>query len=230
MPLSAPVRRGAPRRVLIRRAVVTAAAATVLCTGAPGAVAAPAAPAAHAAPSAAITDRDAAPPHRDAAHPGPHAVLRPIAALSAERLATADLVAAAKWGTDSPIDDPAREQQVLDAVAQRARELGADPDRTVAVFRDQIEANKIVQRGLHRRWAADPAQAPTTRPDLNEVRKEINRINEGLVRALADSEPARKSPSCTPALAVASAHVVRDEHLDPLHTVALARAVRSVCG
>ncbi|MEV0601992.1 chorismate mutase [Streptomyces sp. NPDC050315] len=201
----------------LRGALTMAAAAAVLFTGAPGAVAASATPAAQAAPSA--------------AHPGgPYAVLRPIVALSAERLATADLVAAAKWGTGSPIDDPAREQQVLDAVAQRARELGADPDRTVAVFRDQIEANKIVQRGLHRRWAADPAQAPTTRPDLNEVRKEINRINEGLVRALADSAPARRSPSCTPVLAVASAHVVRDEHLDPLHTIALARAVRSVCG
>ncbi|MBZ4014437.1 chorismate mutase [Streptomyces purpurogeneiscleroticus] len=204
----------------MRRAVVTAAAAAVLCTGAPGAVAAPA-PAVHAAPSAAHTG--------PSAHTGPYAALRPIAALSAERLATADLVAAAKWGTGSPIDDPVRERQVLDAVAQRARELGADPDRTVAVFRDQIEANKIVQRGLHRRWTADPDRAPTTRPDLNEVRKEINRINEGLVRAIADSAPARRSPSCIPVLAAASAHVVRDEHLDPLHTVALARAVRSVC-
>ncbi|MFC6065261.1 chorismate mutase [Streptomyces ochraceiscleroticus] len=226
MPLSSPARRGAPRRVLIRRALVTAAAATVLCTGAPGAVAAPAA---HAAPSAAQPGQYASQPGPYASHPGQYAALRPIAALSAERLATADLVAAAKWGTGSPIDDPAREQQVLDAVAQRARELGADPDRTVAVFRDQIEANKIVQRGLHRRWAADPAQAPTTRPDLNEVRKEINRINEGLVRAIADSAPARRSPSCIPVLTVTSAHVVRDEHLDPLHTIALARAVRSVC-
>ncbi|WP_258052510.1 chorismate mutase [Streptomyces sp. Ru73] len=221
MPLTASVRRGSPRRVLVRRALVAAAAATVLCTAAPGAVAAPAA---HAAPSAAPSAV------RPAAHAGPYAALRPIAQLSAERLATADLVAAAKWGTDSPIDDPARERQVLDAVAQRARELGADPVRTVAVFRDQIEANKIVQRELHRRWTADPSQAPTTRPDLTEVRAEINRINEGLVRALADSAAARRAPSCGPVLTAASAGVVRDGHLDPLHTVALARALRSVCG
>ncbi|WP_368396935.1 chorismate mutase [Streptomyces sclerotialus] len=236
MPSSTSARRGPLRRVLVRRAVVTAAAATVLFTGAPGAVAAPkahATPKVHAAPAAEAASPaapSAARPGSSAARPGSYAALRPLAELSAERLATADLVAAAKWGTGSPIDDPAREEQVLDAVAQRARELGADPARTVAVFRDQIEANKIVQRGLHRRWAADPAEAPTTRPDLTEVRKEINRINEGLVRAIAGSSAARTAPSCGPVLTVAAARAVRDAHLDALHTVALARALRSACG
>ncbi|GAA0482380.1 chorismate mutase [Streptomyces olivaceiscleroticus] len=229
MPLSSSVRRRSPRNVVVRRAVVTTVAAAALFAGAPGATAAPATQVATVAHSGS-PQHTAPAATRPTARTGQYTALRPLAALSAERLATADLVAAAKWGTDSPIDDPAREQQVLDAVAQRARELGADPARTVAVFRDQIEANKIVQRGLHRAWTADPSRAPTTRPDLAEVREEINRINEGLVRALADSSAARTSPSCTPVLAVASAGVVRDAHLDPLHTVALARSVRSVCG
>ncbi|MGI5467343.1 chorismate mutase [Streptomyces sp. CA-132043] len=203
--------------------MVAAAAAAVLSAGAPSAIAAPTAQ----VDRPAVATASAATP---APRTGPYAALRPLAALSAERLATADLVAAAKWGTGSPIDDPARERQVLDAVDRRARELGADPERTVAVFRDQIEANKIVQRGLHRAWTADPDRAPTTRPDLDEVREEINRINEGLVRAIADSPAARTSPSCAPVLAVAAARVVPDEHLDPLHTVALARSLRSVCG
>ncbi|MEU8031140.1 chorismate mutase [Streptomyces sp. NPDC049099] len=155
--------------------------------------------------------------------------LRPMASLAAERLATADLVAAAKWGTDSPIDDPAREQQVLDSVAAQAEQLGADPDDARRVFRDQIAANKIVQRGLFARWTAHPEQAPTTRPDLNVVRQTINRINTDLVRTLADTTAERTTPACGPELVVAVVEVHHEKHPDLLHTGALVRSVASVC-
>ncbi|WP_107426127.1 chorismate mutase, partial [Streptomyces milbemycinicus] len=159
----------------------------------------------------------------------PYGRLLPIADLSAQRLLTADQVAAAKWGTDSPIDDPERERQVLEAVAEQARALGADPEATVRIFRDQIEANKLVQRGLYRKWEADPAQAPTERPDLSKVRLEINRINGELVRAIADSARPRAERSCTGRLTVAALRVRHDRQLDALHTVALERALPSVC-
>ncbi|BDH11735.1 chorismate mutase [Streptomyces hygroscopicus] len=204
----------------MRSALTAGAAAAVLLTGTGGAVAAPAALPAKAAAPAAATTRSA--------HSA-YGRLGPLAGLSAERLATGDLVAAAKWGTGGPIDDPAREQEVLDAVADQARQLGADPAATVRIFRDQIEASKVVQRGLHRRWHADPAQAPTTRPDLDEVRKEINRINGELVRAIARSPHARSAPYCTPLLTVAAARVRHERHLDGLHSVALSRSLRSVC-
>ncbi|MFD9903310.1 chorismate mutase [Streptomyces sp. NPDC059063] len=164
------------------------------------------------------------------AHPRPYARLHAVAALSAERLATADLVAAAKYGTGSPIDDPAREQQVLDTVARLAREAGGDPEATVRIFRDQIEANKVVQRALHRRWDADPSTAPTERPDLGRVREVINRINGDLVRAIAASAPARGAPHCSGTLTAAVVHVRHEQRLDALHAPALVRAVRSVCG
>ncbi|WP_381805155.1 gamma subclass chorismate mutase AroQ [Streptomyces niveus] len=90
---------------------------------------------------------------------GTYARLHPLADLSARRLATADLVAAAKRGTGSPVDDPAREQQVLDSVARQAREAGDDPGATVRIFRDQIEANKQVQRALRSLWDTDPSAA-----------------------------------------------------------------------
>ncbi|MEV5981411.1 chorismate mutase [Streptomyces sp. NPDC052114] len=193
------------------RLLTVGAVAAALCTGGGAAVAAPAQP-----PTAAVAA-------------GPYAQLHPLADLSAQRLATADLVAAAKYGTDSPIDDPAREKQVLDAVAGQAKELGADPVATVRIFRDQIEANKVVQRGLFRRWDADPSQAPTERPDLAEVRKEINRINTGLVRAVAASPDARRAPYCEGVLTAAAVRVGHQERLDALHSVALGRALRSVC-
>jgi len=153
----------------------------------------------------------------------------PVAALSAERLATADLVAAAKWGTDSPIDDPAREQVVLDSVAAEAQRIGADPAEVRRIFRDQIEANKAVQRGLYARWTAHPEQTPTTRPDLNVVRQTINRINTDLVQVLADSGPQRTAPTCRPELAVAVVEVHHEKHPDLLHTGALVRSLISVC-
>ncbi|MFH8571934.1 gamma subclass chorismate mutase AroQ [Streptomyces sp. NPDC017993] len=201
----------------MRRALITGAAATVLFAGAGGAVAAPS----HTSPAAA---------RPVAAAPSPYGQLQPLAALSAERVATGDLVAAAKWGTGGPIDDPAREQVVLDAVAAQARQLGADPEVTVRIFRDQIEASKVVQRGLHRAWQADPSQAPAERPDLDEVRQEINRINGALVRAIADSPAARSAPYCGPLLTAAAVRVGHERHIDGLHAAALARSLRSVCG
>ncbi|MFE6689362.1 chorismate mutase [Streptomyces sp. NPDC057743] len=213
----------------MRRALLTGAAAAVLFAGA-GAGSAAAAP-------MAVVPRPAAGPAGTAAlapsaafAPSPADQLRPLAALSAERLATADLVAAAKWGTGSPIDDPAREREVLAAVAAQARQAGAAPEATVRIFRDQIEANKLVQRGLHRRWDADPAHAPTTRPDLTRVRQEINRLNGELVLAIAASPQARTAPGCGPRLALAALRVGDERRLDLLHAAGLARSLRSVCG
>ncbi|MEV1041192.1 gamma subclass chorismate mutase AroQ [Streptomyces sp. NBC_01732] len=176
----------------------------------------------------------AAPPAMAAALPGETAQgspLRSVAELSARRLATGDLVAAAKWGTGGPVDDPARERRVLDSAAERAGELGADPWLTRLVFRDQIEANKAVQRGLHRLWRDHPSEAPTERPRLDDVRKEVDRLNEALVRAVADSAPYRRAaPLCRVALAVSAGRVSRARSLDELHSTALAGSLKSVRG
>ncbi|QKV91362.1 chorismate mutase [Streptomyces sp. NA02950] len=193
-----------------RRPLIAALTTAVLATGAAAAV---------AAPAAAAPDRPATAPSR----------LLPLAELSADRLLIADEVAAAKFGTDSPVEDPARERQVLDAVARQATELGADPAATVRIFRDQIEAGKIVQRGLHRRWEADPSQAPTERPDLSRVRLKINRINGELVRAIAESAAARTAPSCAGRLTAGAVFTVHEKRLDALHTAALGRSLPSVC-
>lgn len=226
------------RRRIIAATVTTAVTALIMGTGTVTATAASAAtalsavPAAAAAPAAtAVSVLPGAPVERSgpSGHAGPYARLGPVAELSARRLATADLVAAAKWGTDSPIDDPAREQQVLDTVARLATELGADPAATVRIFRDQIEANKDVQRALHRRWDADASQAPTERPDLAEVRAEINRLNDGIVRAIAGSARDRTAPYCGVVLLTSAARVGREMSLDAVHMTALARSLNSVC-
>lgn len=195
-----------------RRLLSVGVVAAAVCAGPAAAAPAPAAPGA------------------GARHGGDAlARLRPLADLSERRLVTAELVAAAKWGTGAPVDDPVREDQVLDTAARQARAAGADPGATVRIFRDQIEANKLVQRALHRSWDANPVGAPTARPDLAEVREEINRVNVGLVRAIAGSAAARAAPSCGGTLRAAQASVRREPHVDRLRTAALTHALRSVC-
>ncbi|WP_410607889.1 chorismate mutase [Amycolatopsis sp. lyj-109] len=149
--------------------------------------------------------------------------------LAAQRVAIADQVAAAKYGTPSPIDDPAREQQIYDSVAARAPGLGLDPAAAVRFFRAQIEANKLVQRGLYARWDAHPAEAPTSRPDLGRIRPVIDGLNTGLLTELAATTPAREARSC-PVAQLVTAEVVDVFHrFDALHARALGEATSATC-
>ncbi|MEV6832622.1 chorismate mutase [Amycolatopsis sp. NPDC051102] len=149
--------------------------------------------------------------------------------LAAQRVAIADQVAAAKYGTPSPIDDPVREQQIYDSVAARAPGLGLGPAEAVRFFHAQIEANKLVQRGLYARWDAHPAEAPTTRPDLGRIRPVIDRLNTGLLTELAATTRVRAARSC-PVRQLVTAGVVDGYHrFDALHTRALAEATSATC-
>jgi chorismate mutase len=196
---------------------VCAATAATLAAGAPVANATQAAGSAHASSTA-----RAAPVHEPRRLT---AFLEP----AAKRLELSDEVAASKWGTGKPIDDPARERQELDDVAKRSAALGLDPHETTAVFRDQIEASKAVQRGLHARWRAHPELRPTTRPDLKKIRPALDKITGQLLRALSETRTVRGGPGCLPELALESGRVARVHHFDLLHDGALARAVASLC-
>jgi chorismate mutase len=149
--------------------------------------------------------------------------------LAAQRVRIADQVAAAKYGTPSPIDDPAREQQIYDSVAARAPQLGLDPADAVRFFHAQIEANKLVQRGLYARWDAHPAEAPTTRPDLAKIRPVIDALNTGLLTELAATVPARAARSC-PVVQLVTAGAADVVHrFDALHARALGEATSATC-
>jgi chorismate mutase len=168
----------------------------------------------------------------------PAAVARPsseaqqlidLALVIEQRIAIADTVAAAKWPIRGPIDDPAREQVVLDAAADGAVQRGLDPDAVRVFFRDQIEASKVVQYGLFSHWAAVPEDAPTTIPDLSKIRPILDQITGQLLDDLKTSQHLRSTPWCEPALAVARLDVQAQKHLDSLHRAAFGRALGSVC-
>jgi chorismate mutase len=149
--------------------------------------------------------------------------------LAAQRVAIADQVAAAKYGTPSPIDDPAREQQIYDSVSAQAPGLGLDPADAVRFFHAQIEANKLVQRGLYARWDAHPSEAPTTRPDLGQIRPVIDRVNAGLLTELAATLSLRGSRACPARQLVAAGLADVVHRFDALHVRALGEATSATC-
>lgn len=153
----------------------------------------------------------------------------PLTDLVIQRLRVSDEVAAAKFGTGQPIDDPAREQQELAQVRQDAMTLGLDPAATVRFFQDQITASKVVQRGLFALWTAHPNLAPTSRPDLTVIRTELDRLTTELLSQLVDVKGRQHELGCRVALAEARITGEIFDHLDRLHRRALAVALESVC-
>ncbi|MEV6237044.1 chorismate mutase [Lentzea sp. NPDC051838] len=154
-----------------------------------------------------------------------------LTGLAVKRIEVADLVAAAKFGTSQPIDDPAREQQVLDTVRTKAVQLGLNPENAARFFRAQIEANKLVQRGLYARWTEHPEEVPTRKPDLGtEVRPILDRLTTDILAELKDTEQLRKPTlRCEIHATIAERSAVVLHHLDSLHENALAEAMRTVC-
>jgi chorismate mutase len=155
--------------------------------------------------------------------------LEPLVNLVAQRLKTGDTVSSAKFGTPSPIEDPAREKVELDSAAAMATKQGLDPNATRKIFSDQIQANKVVQYGLYSRWTSHPDQVPKTRADLNKIRTQLNTITAALIRDLATTRTARSGTGCRTQLQSAERSVSRAEHFDALHVDAFHRALTSIC-
>ncbi|GCA99858.1 chorismate mutase [Mycolicibacterium sp. NCC-Tsukiji] len=148
---------------------------------------------------------------------------------AAQRLQTADPVAAVKWLKGGSIEDPARVDQVLKAVAAQATASGADPMFVQQVFTDQIHATEGIEYLRFSQWKFDPATAPTTAPDLSESRTAIDGFNRTMVAELAAQRGVLHGPGCAAALDAARAQVVTNQHLDPLYQQALQAATRNYC-
>ncbi|GAA4915629.1 chorismate mutase [Nonomuraea thailandensis] len=163
--------------------------------------------------------------------PGDRVGLAALVELTVRRLLLADEVAAAKLGDGRPITDPVRERRLLGAVADLAARAGLAPEAGVRFFRAQIEAGKMVQRGLHARWRAHPELRPGRRPDLAaEVRPRLDRLTPPLLRLLKQTEPVRASAGrCRAGLAAALLAVGTRTVLDRLHRDALDAALAPLC-
>ncbi|MFJ7209286.1 chorismate mutase [Streptomyces sp. NPDC098789] len=156
--------------------------------------------------------------------------MRTIVRLASERVKTADVVAAAKWGTRQPIDDPDREQAVLDGVTAQAAKRGVDEAAVRRIFEDQIAANKAVQVALHAQWQARPAERPTHRLDLaTQVRPVLDRVDGQLLTAIQQVQHLLSAPGCEVALSREIAAAARAQGLDALHRSGLDQALAHTC-
>jgi chorismate mutase len=148
---------------------------------------------------------------------------------AAQRLQTGDAVAASKWTTGGPIEDHAREQQVIDAVTTAARDRGVDTGYVGRVFRDQIDATVAVEYGRFSEWKLDPASAPVTAPNLSDSRTAIDGFNRTMVAEIAAQWDSLHSPGCLGDLEAARNAVVVDRGFDDLYQRGLAFATGSYC-
>ncbi|APE14855.1 chorismate mutase [Mycolicibacterium pallens] len=148
---------------------------------------------------------------------------------SAQRLQTADAVAANKWITGGPITDPARVKVVLDAVSRDAESRGVATDYVTTIFTNQINATEAIEYARFAGWKFDPAGAPTTAPDLASSRAVIDGLNREMVEQLAAQGPLLHSPGCGAALDATKSTVAAQRQFDDLYRRALDAATRSYC-
>lgn len=148
---------------------------------------------------------------------------------AAQRLQTADPVAATKWLTGAAITDPARVRQVLETVSTDAETVGVPGDFVTALFIDQINATEAIQYSRFSAWKLDPATAPVSAPDLGASRGLIDGLNGRMVALIAANWPVLGAPDCPILLDAAQNTVTQSRQLDPLFRQALESATRSYC-
>ena len=149
---------------------------------------------------------------------------------AAQRLQTADPVAAVKWHTQTPVHDAERVQQVLAAVTADADSHHVDPDFVRTVFEDQIDATEAVEYARLSQWLLDPASAPASAPDLASSRAVIDALNQTMVEEIARQWDSLHTAQCPADLGRAVEVVAASRNLDDLYRLALSRATASYCG
>ncbi len=163
------------------------------------------------------------------AHADPSGGLTDLVDAAAQRLQIADPVAASKWLTGGSITDPARAQQVIDAVAAEAQSDGVASDYVKQVFVDQINATEGIQYSRFAGWKFDVSTAPTSAPDLTASRSLIDGLNSKMVDQIVAQWPLLHSHECSAELDAAKSSVAAAHQFDSLMRQALDSATDSYC-
>jgi chorismate mutase len=159
------------------------------------------------------------------AQPAPP-TLAPLLSSIAERLAIADQVALSKWDSHKPVEDKAREQDVIASVVAQAPSYKLAPEAAEQFFSAQIEANKLVQYTRLSDWHFMGKAPDTSRPDLvGKIRPQLDQLQKRLLQQLADFSAESSNPQCPQWLALA----VHDPLYDPRMQSAMIRATAPLC-
>ncbi|WP_085719119.1 chorismate mutase [Pseudomonas sp. B28(2017)] len=158
--------------------------------------------------------------------PAPPDALQPLLATMNERLNISELVALTKWDSGKPVQDNAREAQVIANARKQAAERKLDPDDVADLIAAQIEASKLLQYSRLAQWQAAHKAPDTPRPDLNnEIRPKLDKLQNLLLKQYADFLPYRKDPNCPQWLATERSALTKDD----LHGQAMIRATGELC-
>lgn len=151
---------------------------------------------------------------------------------SVQRLALARAVAFVKWDNGAPVEDVARERQVIDAAITAGREVELPAEFVYRFFSAQIEANKLIQYALLTKWQAQGRAPGHSGIDLAQtVRPQIDRIQAVLISALVNRtrSPSRASCRVQLAEAIRDRKVTYPEISRCLFSIALIRALGPLC-
>jgi chorismate mutase len=134
-----------------------------------------------------------------------------------QRLAISEEVARSKWNSGAPVEDLAREREIVAAIGRQANAYGIEPAFAETFFRAQIEASKVVQHARIAQWRA-ARQAPfTDAPDLQrDIRPQLDRLTMELLTALAQAMPALRTPGAGARLTAHANTAARAAALAPL--------------
>ena len=156
--------------------------------------------------------------------------LQPLVETSARRLVLAREVALAKWDTRLPVEDPAREAQVIMAAAKDGESKGLNRTFVANFFAAQIDANKLIQYSLLAEWHR-AGRAPKHPPvSLTEdIRPRLDQIEAALIAELVETKDIRANASCRDNTAKAVCKYLAHRHLGTLLAIALDRAMEANC-
>lgn len=108
-----------------------------------------------------------------------------LGTLMNDRLALMTVVAKYKWNTHAEIEDPVREQKILDGLKSQAEAAGLPSQWVQHFFREQIEAAKLVQYQMFAQWHREHRGAFPDTPDLaTEVRPKLDALTPELLAAV----------------------------------------------
>jgi chorismate mutase len=108
-----------------------------------------------------------------------------LSQLIGARLSIMQEIAKYKWNNNAPIEDPDREQTLLDSVGKQAEAEGLQPQWAQHFFRLQIEAAKLAQYQLFQDWRRTQHPAFSEAPDLAKVaRPRLDALTPRLLKSL----------------------------------------------
>ena len=104
--------------------------------------------------------------------------------LMQQRLALAPTEAQVKWNNHLPVEDPVREQQLLEKAPESQR----------AFLQAQFEASKAIQQQCRQNWVSQHTSDFPSAPTLPEIRSRLDKVTGEMLQALEAARPELAQP------------------------------------